>query len=149
MVFSSLLFLFRFLPVVLLIYYVVPAKLRNLVLLLVSLVFYAWGEPVYVFLMIVSILVSYTGGLLVDHFRRAGEDRKAKLALAAAVAAGLGLLAYFKYANFVLRTINSLSGSSIPLLSLTLPIGISFYTFQTISYVIDALTAPTSRCFRS
>ena len=137
MVFSSLLFLFRFLPVVLLIYYVVPAKLRNLVLLLVSLVFYAWGEPVYVFLMIVSILVSYTGGLLVDHFRRAGEDRKAKLALAAAVAAGLGLLAYFKYANFVLRTINSLSGSSIPLLSLTLPIGISFYTFQTISYVID------------
>ena len=154
MVFSSLLFLFRFLPVVLLIYYVVPAKLRNLVLLLVSLVFYAWGEPVYVFLMIVSILVSYTGGLLVDHFRRAGEDRKAKLALAAAVAAGLGLLAYFKYANFVLRTINSLSGSSIPLLSLTLPIGISFYTFQTISYVIDvyrgsSLTAPTSRCFRS
>ncbi len=145
MVFSSLLFLFRFLPVVLLIYYVVPAKLRNLVLLLVSLVFYAWGEPVYVFLMILSILVSYTGGLLVDHFRRAGEDRKAKLALAAAVAAGLGLLAYFKYANFVLRTINSLSGSSIPLLSLTLPIGISFYTFQTISYVIDA----TSRCFRS
>ena len=119
MVFSSLLFLFRFLPVVLLIYYVVPAKLRNLVLLLVSLVFYAWGEPVYVFLMIVSILVSYTGGLLVDHFRRAGEDRKAKLALAAAVA------------------VNSLSGSSIPLLSLTLPIGISFYTFQTISYVID------------
>ena len=137
MVFSSLLFLFRFLPVVLLIYYVVPAKLRNLVLLLVSLVFYAWGEPVYVFLMIVSILVSYTGGILVDHFRRAGEDRKAKIALTAAVAAGLGLLAYFKYANFVLRTINSLSGSSIPLLSLTLPIGISFYTFQTISYVID------------
>ena len=137
MVFSSLLFLFRFLPVVLLIYYVVPAKLRNLVLLLVSLVFYAWGEPVYVFLMIVSILVSYTGGLLVDHFRRAGEDRKAKVALTAAVAAGLGLLAYFKYANFILRTVNSLSGSSIPLLSLTLPIGISFYTFQTISYVID------------
>lgn len=137
MVFSSLLFLFRFLPVVLLIYYVVPAKLRNLVLLLVSLVFYAWGEPVYVFLMIVSILVSYTGGILVDHFRRAGEDRKAKIALTAAVAAGLGLLAYFKYANFVLRTVNSLSGSSIPLLSLTLPIGISFYTFQTISYVID------------
>ena len=137
MVFSSLLFLFRFLPVVLLVYYVVPAKLRNLVLLLVSLVFYAWGEPVYVFLMIVSILVSYTGGLLVDHFRRAGEDRKAKVALTAAVAAGLGLLAYFKYANFILRTVNSLSGSSIPLLSLTLPIGISFYTFQTISYVID------------
>ena len=109
MVFSSLLFLFRFLPVVLLIYYVVPAKLRNLVLLLVSLVFYAWGEPVYVFLMIVSILVSYTGGLLVDHFRRAGEDRKAKVALTAAVAAGLGLLAYFKYANFILRTVNGLN----------------------------------------
>lgn len=137
MVFSSLLFLFRFLPVVLLLYFTAPRKLRNLVLLLVSLVFYAWGEPVYVILMVVSILISWTGGLLVDHFLEKGQEGPAKCALIVSVALGLSLLGFFKYGDFVLRTINDLSGSSIPLLSLTLPIGISFYTFQTISYVID------------
>ncbi len=137
MIFSSLLFLFRFLPLVLLLYYACPAKLRNLVLLLVSLVFYAWGEPVYVILMIVSILISWTGGLAVDLFLRAGNDRAAKISLGIAVAAGLSLLGFFKYADFVLRTINQITRSDIPLLSLALPIGISFYTFQTISYIID------------
>ena len=137
MVFSSLLFLFRFLPLVLVLYYAVPRRLRNLVLLLVSLVFYAWGEPVYVILMIVSILISWTGGLLVDHFLCLGRGTAAKVSLAVSVAAGLSLLGFFKYADFVLRTINDLTHSEIPLLELALPIGISFYTFQTISYIID------------
>lgn len=137
MIFSSLLFLFRFLPLVLLLYYAVPRKLRNLVLLLVSLVFYAWGEPVYVVLMIVSILISWTGGLAVDRFRRGGREGAARIALILSVSAGLLLLGFFKYADFVLRTVNQIAGSDIPLLSLALPIGISFYTFQTISYIID------------
>ncbi len=137
MVFSSLLFLFRFLPLVLILYYAVPRGLRNLVLLLVSLVFYAWGEPVYVILMIVSILISWTGGLMVDHFLRAGRVKAAKVSLVVSVAGGLSLLGFFKYADFVLRTINGFTGSDIPLLELALPIGISFYTFQTISYIID------------
>ena len=137
MVFSSLLFLFRFLPLVLLLYFAAPRRLRNLVLLLVSLVFYAWGEPVYVILMIVSILISWTGGLMVDRFLCLGRGRAAKVSLAVSVAAGLSLLGFFKYSDFVLRTVNQLTHSDIPLLSLALPIGISFYTFQTISYIID------------
>ena len=137
MVFSSLLFLFRFLPLVLILYFAAPRPLRNLVLLLVSLVFYAWGEPVYVILMIVSILISWTGGLMVDRFLRLGRRRAAKISLAVSVAAGLSLLGFFKYADFVLRTVNQITHSDIPLLELALPIGISFYTFQTISYIID------------
>lgn len=137
MIFSSLLFLFRFLPVVLILYYAVPARFRNLVLLLVSLVFYAWGEPVYVLLMLVSILISWLGGYFVSYYKERGNERKAKLVLLAAVAAGLGLLGYFKYADFAIRSVNALTGAGIPLLELALPIGISFYTFQTISYVID------------
>ena len=144
MIFSSLLFLFRFLPIVLLLYYAVPKKLRNLVLLLVSLVFYAWGEPVYVVLMIVSILISWSGGLAVDHFLRAGNEKGARISLGVSVAAGLSLLGFFKYADFVLRTINQAAGSDIPLLRLALPIGISFYTFQTISYIIDVYRGTAS-----
>ena len=144
MVFSSLLFLFRFLPLVLILYYAVPRRLRNLVLLLVSLVFYAWGEPVYVFLMVVSILISWTGGLMVDHYLYAGRRKAAKISLAVSVAAGLSLLGFFKYSDFVLRTVNELTHSDIPLLSLALPIGISFYTFQTISYIIDVYRGSAS-----
>ena len=144
MIFSSLLFLFRFLPLVLLLYYAVPKKLRNLVLLLVSLVFYAWGEPVYVILMIVSILISWSGGLAVDRFLRAGNEKGARISLGVSVAAGLSLLGFFKYADFVLRTINQAAGSDIPLLRLALPIGISFYTFQTISYIIDVYRGTAS-----
>ena len=144
MIFSSLLFLFRFLPIVLLLYYALPKKLRNLVLLLVSLVFYAWGEPVYVVLMIVSILISWSGGLAVDHFLRAVNEKGARISLGVSVAAGLSLLGFFKYADFVLRTINQAAGSDIPLLRLALPIGISFYTFQTISYIIDVYRGTAS-----
>ncbi|MDD2958195.1 MAG: MBOAT family protein [Lachnospiraceae bacterium] len=138
MIFSSLLFLFRFLPAVLLLYYfLVPKPARNFILFLVSLVFYAWGEPVYVLLMMVSILVSYLGGRAVSYFRENGEDKKAKWSLFLSVGIGLALLGVFKYADFVLNTVNELTGAGIGLLGLALPIGISFYTFQTISYIID------------
>ena len=137
MIFSSLLFLFRFLPATLLLYYIVPRGGRNLILLLTSLVFYAWGEPVYLFLMLTSILISYLGGFFVDLNLRRGKVRGAKIALSLSVAAGLSLLAFFKYADFAVDTFNRLSGMKIPLPQIALPIGISFYTFQTISYIID------------
>ena len=137
MVFSSLLFLFRFLPAVLILYFAVPRGWRNLVLLLVSLVFYAWGEPVYVFLMIASILISWSGGLLVHSFMQKGKRGAAKAALAVSASAGIGLLVFFKYTGFILRTVSQVSGSQISFPALALPIGISFYTFQTISYIID------------
>ena len=137
MIFSSLLFLFRFLPAVLVLYYLAPRPLRNLVLLLCSLVFYAWGEPVYIILMIVSILVSYTGGILVDRFKTQGKRRAARAALLGSSVVSLSLLGFFKYADFLIGTVNSLTGAGINLLKIALPIGISFYTFQTMSYTID------------
>lgn len=137
MVFSSLLFLFRFLPIVLILYFLAPRPARNFVLLAVSLVFYAWGEPVYVILMMVSILSTYLGGRAVHHFMEQGRERAAKVSLILSVGFGLGLLGFFKYTDFVLRTVGQVTGLNITLLNLALPIGISFYTFQTISYVID------------
>lgn len=137
MIFSSLLFLFRFLPAVLVLYYLAPRPLRNLVLLLCSLVFYAWGEPVYIILMIVSILVSYTGGILVDRFKTQGKRRAARAALLGSSVVSLSLLGFFKYADFLIGTVDSLTGAGINLLNIALPIGISFYTFQTMSYTID------------
>ncbi len=137
MVFSSLLFLFRFLPAVLFFYYIVPKRLRNLMLFLFSMVFYAWGEPVYIVLMIVSILISYAGGIAVDAIKRAGRAGAAKTAMVISLACSLSLLLFFKYADFVIGTIDSLTGAGIAFLNLALPIGISFYTFQTMSYTID------------
>ena len=137
MVFSSLLFLFRFLPAVLAVYYIVPRKARNLVLLLFSLVFYAWGEPVYIVLMLFTILVSYTGGIVVDAMKRRGRPKGAKAALIVSSAVSLSLLGFFKYADFAIGTVNSLTGMGLDLLKIALPIGISFYTFQTMSYTID------------
>lgn len=137
MVFSSLLFLFRFLPAVLVAYYLVPHRWRNLVLLLFSLVFYAWGEPVYIVLMLASILISYTGGILVDRFMKTGKQNAAKATLIVSSVISLSLLGFFKYVNFTIGTVNSLSGAGIAMLNIALPIGISFYTFQTMSYVID------------
>ncbi len=137
MIFSSLLFLFRFLPIVLLLYYIVPKSMRNLVLLLTSLVFYAWGEPIYVLLMITSILVSYGGGYFVDYFLERGKEGAAKASLIVAITIGLGFLGFFKYTDFVVGSVDQAFGLNIPLLKLALPIGISFYTFQTVSYVID------------
>ncbi len=137
MVFSSLLFLFRFLPAVLALYYIVPRRARNLVLLLFSLVFYAWGEPVYIVLMLCTILVSYAGGIAVDAMKRRAKPKGAKAALVVSSAVSLSLLGFFKYADFALGTLNSLLGTSFDLLKIALPIGISFYTFQTMSYTID------------
>lgn len=135
MLFSSTTFLFCFLTLVLIGYYAVPRKLKNAVLLLFSLVFYAWGEPVYVFLMLGSIVVAYITGLLCDR-----EKYKTKLPLVSLIFAivwNMGLLLFFKYTNFFITNTNSLFDLNITPLSLTLPIGISFYSFQTLSYVID------------
>ena len=134
MVFSSLTFLLCFLPAVLLIYFAVPRKAKNAVLFLASLVFYAWGEPVYVVLMIFSTILDYTCGRLVEKFR--GTSKK-KIGLIISVCCNLGLLIFFKYSDFFIATINGIFKTTIPQLNLPLPIGISFYTFQTMSYTID------------
>ncbi len=137
MVFSSFVFLFAFLPLVLLLYYICPAKLRNLVLLLASLLFYAWGEPVYVLIMLFSTVFDYTNGRLIAHFKKKGAAGKAKLFLVIDVCGNLGILGFFKYTDFLIGTVNSLTGAGLSLLYIALPIGISFYTFQTMSYTID------------
>ena len=137
MVFSSLLFLFRFLPIVLVLYFIVPHRFRNAVLFLASLIFYAWGEPIYVGLMIFSTIVDYTHGLLVERFKEAGEIKKAKWVVASSAIVNLSLLGFFKYTDFILNNINAIFGTEIAPLELALPIGISFYTFQTMSYTID------------
>lgn len=135
MVFSSTIFLCVYLPLVLLGYYICPKKGRNLFLLIASLVFYAWGEPKYVFLMIFSILVNYIFGRLMDKNR--GRQKRMKLLLVLSVVIDLGLLSVFKYTDFVITNINAIFGSSFDLLNIALPIGISFYTFQAMSYTID------------
>ncbi len=137
MVFSSFLFLLRFLPAVLFCYYIVPRRARNLILFLFSMIFYAWGEPVYIVLMIASILISYLGGIAVDAMKQAGRAKEAKAAMIVSLILSGSLLFFFKYADFVIDTVDSLTGAGIAFLNLALPIGISFYTFQTMSYTID------------
>ena len=134
MVFSSVLFLFRFLPIFMICYFLVPRKMKNLVLLLGSLVFYAWGEPVYIFLMLFSTISDFVWGRLIEDYR--GKD-SSRIFLLCSIVINLFILGFFKYADFLLQTVNSIFGTAIPLLQLPLPIGISFYTFQTMSYVID------------
>ena len=134
MLFSSITFLYCFLPCVLLVYFAVPDRMKNLVLLLASLFFYGWGEPKYLVFMLASVTQSYIAALLVERFR---GTRIAKLALAVSAVASLGLLAYCKYADFFIGNFNAVTGLSIPLLKVALPVGISFYTFQILSYVID------------
>ncbi len=133
MVFSSLEFLFLFLPLVALLYFLCPGKARNGLLLFASLLFYAWGEPVYVLVMLGSIAMNYVFGRLVD---KCGGQRK-KLALGFGVAGNLLMLGVFKYTNFVAENLRSLTGLELPLKEIALPIGISFFTFQAMSYVID------------
>ncbi len=134
MVFSSLTFLLGFLPCVLLLYFIAPKRAKNAILFASSLLFYAWGEPVYVGLMILSTVLDYCCGRAVDRHR--GTPR-AKTGLIVSVVVNLSVLCLFKYADFLIGTVNGVFGSSIPLLELPLPIGISFYTFQTMSYTID------------
>ena len=134
MLFSSITFLYCFLPCVLLVYFVVPDRMNNAVLLLASLFFYGWGEPKYLISMLASVTQSYAAALLVERFR---GTKIAKAALAVSAAASLGLLAYCKYADFFIGNFNAVTGLSVPLLRVALPVGISFYTFQTMSYTID------------
>lgn len=134
MVFSSLTFLCIFLPVVLALYYLLPTlRIRNILLIAVSLLFYAYGEPVYVLLMIASIIINYIFGRLLG----TENKKKRQWILAIAVVINIGLLVVFKYLDMMVQTVNQLSGSEIPLVGLALPIGISFFTFQALSYVID------------
>lgn len=137
MVFSSIMFLFTFLPIFLLVYFLTPAKFRNTILFLSSLIFYAWGEPKYVLIMIFSTIVDYIHGLLVAKFKKEEKIKLAKLVVASSVTINMSLLAFFKYTDFFITNINSVFGSTIDTLGLALPIGISFYTFQTMSYTID------------
>ena len=135
MVFSSLLFLFVYLPLTLLVYYVAPRAWRNFILFFVSLVFYGWGEPVYIALMLFSITINYAAGFLVEKYR--GRDRLARRVVFGSVAVNLLLLIFFKYYDFLAVSFTQLTGVALPVLGLSLPIGISFYTFQAMSYPID------------
>ena len=140
MLFSSISFLYYFLPLVLICYFILPFRLKNVCLLLFSLAFYFYGEPVYVFLMLGSTLWSYAHGLLIEKHR---EGRLGKVFLWSSVAGSLLALGFFKYADFFISNVNGIFESDIPLLKLALPIGISFYTFQTLSYTIDVYRGET------
>ncbi|MGN0476032.1 MAG: MBOAT family O-acyltransferase [Ruminococcus sp.] len=138
MLFASTVFIFAFLPAVLLLYYVVLKKFRtaqNILLLVASLLFYAWGEPKYVLIMILSIIINYLFGLLVDKFR--ASKAKSRLVIALTVVFNLGVLYIFKYLMFTIENINSIAGLHLSVPNIVLPIGISFFTFQAMSYVID------------
>lgn len=135
MLFSSIPFLYWFLPCVVLLYFAAPRGLKNTVLLLSSLFFYGWGEPVYVLWMLLAIVMAYLSGLLIERFR--STLRLARIFLVLSVSFSLAMLGYFKYADFFIRNFNAVTGLSVPLLKIALPIGISFYTFQILSYTVD------------
>ena len=145
MVFSSLEFLLMYLASVLLVYYIVPLKARNIVLLIFSLAFYGWGEPIYVLLMVFTIIADYIFGLLVEKALLSGNGGRAKTVLVFAVVFNLAILGFFKYYNFFASNLRLIPGLDfIPVLDLELPIGISFYTFQALSYVIDVYRRDTA-----
>ena len=147
MVFSSLVFLFAYLPLTLVIYYITPRKWRNLFLFFINLLFYGWGEPRLVLLMVFNVAFNYVGGWLVDKYRQ--DVKKKKLFLILTIILDIGILAVFKYTGMLTETLNHLPFLDIPDLHISLPIGISFYTFQTMSYVIDVYRddAPVSKNF--
>jgi alginate O-acetyltransferase complex protein AlgI len=134
LVFSNLVFLFAFLPIVLFFYYIIKPELKNIFLLLASLIFYAWGEPQYVFLMLFSILINYLFGFGIDKFK---STLQKNIVLSISIIINIGILGYFKYSGFLIENINSLLNTNIEIKELPLPIGISFFTFQAMSYVID------------
>lgn len=135
MVFSSIPFLFFFLPLCLILYYAVPFSWKNGILLVFSLIFYAWGEPVYILLMLFATLVDYTNGLLMERFGNTKARRT--FFLCCSVIVNLSVLAFFKYADFLIVNMNAIFGTAVTPLGLGLPVGISFFTFQTMSYIID------------
>ena len=134
MLFSSITFLYYFLPVVLFLYYLLPGFLKNPWLLLASLFFYGWGEPVFVLWMIVAILFAYVAGILIERYRKSTIGRWIFIL---AVCGSVAYLGVFKYADFFMENVNRLSGLNLPLPGIGLPIGISFYTFQLLSYLVD------------
>lgn len=140
MLFSSITFLYYFLPIFLIVYFLTPEKGKNLVLMTASFVFYGWGEPVYLLFMFLSIAVHFLLALLIERHQ---EQKLAKLWLGLAVAFSLALLGYFKYSDFFIQNFNAVTGLSLSLLRLALPLGISFYTFQIMSYTIDVYRGRT------
>ena len=147
MLFSSIPFLYYFLPLVLAVYFLTPRAGKNAVLFLSSLLFYAWGEPRFCIFMLLSILQGYVFGRLIE--KHAQNKKRSKLFLTASVALSLALLAYCKYADFFLSSVNAVTGLSFKLLHVALPIGISFYTFQILSYVVDVYrgSVPAQKSF--
>ncbi len=135
MVFSSITFLFYFLPIVLLLYFISPRKIRNAILAVASLIFYAWGEPRYIIIMLISTVIDYTCGRLICKAQRKGKSGKPYLLIS--IIGNLSVLGFFKYYNFLAGSVLSVFGLDAPTLNVVLPIGISFYTFQTMSYTID------------
>lgn len=134
MVFSSITFLFYFLPIVLIIYYLIPNKYKNIVLLISSFIFYFYGEPKNIYIMILSILATYIFGILIDKYKK---TKYSKIFLILSIFINIGLLIYFKYADFIIKNVNLWLSNKIDLIHVILPIGISFYTFQLISYIVD------------
>ena len=143
MVFSTPIFLFYFLALTLLVYYVVPRKGRNVVLLISSLFFYYWGEREYVAIMFLSTAIDYTHGMLVERCKKKGNDKGARMAVASSVIFNLALLLFFKYWDFLAGSLQAMGLTFMPVLNIHLPIGISFYTFQTMSYTIDVYRGDT------
>ena len=134
MVFSSITFLYYFLPIILLLYYIVPNKLKNFILFLCSFIFYFYGESKFSILLLFSCFINYISALLIERYR---NKILSKIILIFTIIINLGTLCYFKYFNFFIENINSIFKSNINLLNIIMPIGISFFTFQTLSYVID------------
>lgn len=137
MVFSSLTFLFVFLPIILVVYYLSPRRIRNTILFIGSLIFYAWGEPVYITIMLFSTVFDYINGLLIKKYKETKQLKLTRVVLISSIIVNLGILCFFKYSNFFLDNIRNIFNIDIQLLNIALPIGISFYTFQTMSYTID------------
>ncbi len=141
MLFSSITFLYYFLPAVIALYYLAPKCMRNSILLLSSFFFYGWGEPKYLLLMLFSIAQAYVFGLLIERYRK---EKSSRVFLTASLVCSLFLLGYFKYADFFLESVRSVTGIPVKVLDIALPIGISFYTFQVISYVVDVYRGKAS-----
>ena len=138
MLFSSMIFLWLFLPIVFILYYIVDKRLKNVLLLIASIIFYAWGGVSYTLIMFSSIIINYIFALLIDKSIEENNKLKKKIYLALCIVINLSILGYFKYTDFAISIINSISGKeAISLKNIVLPIGISFYTFQALSYVID------------
>ncbi|HCM13361.1 MAG TPA: hypothetical protein DHW85_09280, partial [Lachnospiraceae bacterium] len=141
MLFSSLLFIFQFLPIFFVLYYFAPVRFRNLLLFLASLFFYAWGEPRFVILILVSILINYLAGYFIQRYDRNEKIRITVLVLS--IIYNVGSLTFFKYSNFIIENINYIFNGTIRPVNIPLPLGISFYTFQIMSYTIDVYRRDT------